>query len=189
MTTPGGADADIGRLCAGALAGDQGCWNEIVGRYTRLVWSIVRGFRLADADAADVHQTTFLKLVENLPRIEKPGSLASWMATTARNESLRVLRRQGRVEPSEDALDDAADPGAAELDAALLADERDSALWSSFRRLRHRCQELLRLLMADPPVPYDDISRMLGIPVGSIGPTRQRCLRDLRTDLAGEATG
>lgn len=186
-TTPGTpAGAEIGELCRRALGGEQVCWNEIVHRYTRLVWSIVRGFRLGDADAADVHQTTFLKLVEHLGRIEKPDSLASWLATTARNESLRILRRTGRVQFFDDDAEEEIDEAALDLDAALLADERDSSLWASFCHLRPRCQELLRLLMADPPVSYDEISDMLEIPKGSIGPTRQRCLRDLRTHLDPE---
>jgi RNA polymerase sigma factor (sigma-70 family) len=91
---------------AAALAGDQAAWQQIVDRHAGLVWSVVRGFRLDQAEACDVAQTVWLRLVENLPRVHQPAALPGWLATTARRESIRALRRSQREIPSEDHLDD-----------------------------------------------------------------------------------
>ncbi|MFN2494392.1 MAG: RNA polymerase sigma factor [Pseudonocardiaceae bacterium] len=170
-----------------AEAGDQAAWNALVDRYTKLLWSVARAHRLGDADAADVVQTTWLRLVEHFGRISDPERLAGWLATTARRECLHMLRRAGRevVAPSEDALLDVVDERSAPVDARLLAEERDVALWSCFERLSVRCQVLLRILMATPPADYVTVAATLGMPVGSIGPTRGRCLDQLRKLAAG----
>jgi RNA polymerase sigma factor (sigma-70 family) len=172
---------DLERLLAAASAGDQAAWNTIVGRYNRLLWAIARGYRLDSASAADVVQTTWLRLVENLDRIAEPARLASWLATTTRHECLQVLRRSKRESPAPVAeqLADAPDNARA-LDAGLLDDERDAALWRAFGELPERCQLLLRVLMASPPPTYAAVSAALDVPVGTIGPTRQRCLAHLR---------
>jgi RNA polymerase sigma factor (sigma-70 family) len=170
-----------------AEAGDRDAWNAIVDRYTKLLWSVARAHRLGDADAADVVQTTWLRLVEHFGRVEDPECLPGWLATTARRECLRTLRRSGRelVGDREDALQEVVDDQAAPVDARLLTEERDIALWGCFQRLSERCQRLLRILMATPPPDYRTVSVALGVPVGSIGPTRGRCLDQLRRLATG----
>ncbi len=140
------------------------------------------------ADAGDVVQTTWLKLVEHLDRIADPDRVGGWLVTTARHECLRHLRVSGRTVPTDDesALDRAVTEPQPEIDADLLLDERDRSLWRAFGRISERCQRLLRALSADPPVSYEDIGLAFEMPIGSIGPTRQRCLDRLRSELAIE---
>ncbi|MEV4147989.1 sigma-70 family RNA polymerase sigma factor [Amycolatopsis sp. NPDC049691] len=177
---------DTTTLLETAARGDQAAWDTLVDRYASLLWAIARGHRLSDADAADVVQTTWLKLVENLGRIKDPDRLPGWLATTARHECLRQLRRAGRERPSDD-RDWADEPaGHAGVDAALLLDERNATLWRALATLSEQCRQLLRVLMATPPPSYADVAAALGMPVGSIGPTRQRCLARLR-ERAGAA--
>lgn len=174
-----------------AEAGEQAAWNAIVDRYTKLLWSVARAHRLGTADAADVVQTTWLRLVEHFGRIEDPERLAGWLATTARRECLQTLRRAGRelVGDVDDIILGVVEECPVPVDARLLAEERDVALWASFEHISVRCQVLLRILMATPPPDYATVSAELDMPVGSIGPTRGRCLNQLRklvtgTDLA-----
>lgn len=175
-------------LVAAALAGDADAWNEIVDRYQRLVWSVVRSYRLDSATASDVAQTVWLKLVENLDRIRDPERVPAWLCTTARNEALRMARAGQRVIPS-DFEYDTEDVGLPEIDARLLHEEELAAVLDALRRLDVPCQQLLRLLTADPPLDYDTISEIIDRPKGSIGPTRARCLDKLRRLLGdGEFT-
>jgi RNA polymerase sigma factor (sigma-70 family) len=171
---------ELTTLLVRAADGDQDAWNVMVDRYTNLLWSIARGHRLGTDAAADVVQTTWLRLLENLGRIKEPERLAAWLATTTRHECLRVLRKGQREEPTEDTALDLPDLTAAQLDATLLLEERDAALWRALSGLGERCQQLLRVLMADPPPSYDAVSAALEMPIGSIGPTRARCLAKLR---------
>ncbi len=165
-----GADATNIELVAAAAAGDQGAWDTLVERYTALLWSM--------ADAADVVQTTWLRLVEHLDRITDPERLPGWLATTARREAQRVARRADWPRPGDD-FAVIADGGAA-LDDRLLRDERDAALWAALALLDEACQRLLRVLIADPAPSYADVAVVFGMKIGSIGPTRQRCLAKLR---------
>ncbi len=178
---PDDPDDSLTALLRRARAGEQPAWDRLVERFSALLWSVARGHRLGQADAGDVVQTTWLRLLEHLGRIEDPERLPGWLATTARHECLRVLRNAGREQRTGDDdapfdVPDAGDPP----DARLLSDERDAQLWACFARLSARCQTLLRVLMADPPPSYADVSVALGMPVGSIGPTRGRCLGHLR---------
>jgi RNA polymerase sigma factor (sigma-70 family) len=150
-----------------------------VERYTSLLWAVARSYRLSAADAADVVQTTWLRLVEHLDQVADPDRLPGWLATTTRRECLRLLRRADRETRSTAALLDVPDD-APELDAGMLSDERDAALWRAFTQLDEFCQRLLRVLTADPAPSYSEVSRALGIKIGSIGPTRARCLTKLR---------
>ncbi|HST65764.1 MAG TPA: sigma-70 family RNA polymerase sigma factor [Mycobacteriales bacterium] len=171
-----------------AGAGDQGAWDQLVERYAPLVWSVCRRHRLSDADTDDVGATVWLRLVERLGSIREPAALPGWLATTTRNECLRVLQagsRQAYV--PEERLPDTATAGPEDW---LLELERHVTLRAAFADLAERCRALLSLLFADPPVPYEEISARLGMPVGGIGPNRQRCLAALRahpsmTALAG----
>ena len=171
-------------LLARAAQGDQSAWDELVNEHTRLLWSVARSFRLDAADANDVVQTTWLRLVEHLDRIEDPTRLVGWLVTTARREAMRVLRRSGRERPVvEDTVLDRPDEGPP-VDTALLTDERDRALWQAFERLNDKCRQLLQIAVNEPKA-YDEISAALGMPIGSIGPTRRRCLTQLRALLEG----
>ena len=173
------------QLLTRASQGDQLAWNALVAGYENLIWSVARGHRLDTADAGDVVQTTWLRLLESLTRIEQPDRLAGWLVTTARRECLRVLRKAGREVP-DDSIGDPVDDRIPELDAAVLDQERDTLLWHCVGLLPERCQRLLRVLTAvDRPV-YAEVSEALGMPVGAIGPTRMRCLKKLR-DLTGQA--
>lgn len=169
-----------------AREGDQDAWNALIARYTGLVWSIARTYRLTGVDAADVVQTTWLRLIEHLDRLHNPSAVGTWLATTARHESVRVLRRRGRAVPTDDEV--RLEPRSSDVDvdgpdARLLREERDDALWTAFRQLPEACQQLLRVLFTDPVPTYEEVSAATGMPVGSIGPTRARCLRRLRTLL------
>jgi RNA polymerase sigma factor (sigma-70 family) len=184
------AVSDVGQLVRAAAGGDQAAWNRLVERFNGLVWSVARAHRLAGADASDVVQTTWLRLVENLDRLQDPERVGAWLATTARRECLRTLRLSARHVPTETEL--LPDPGTdAPLDASLLANERDRALWTAFGGLSERCQMLLRILVADPPPSYEEVGEVLDMPIGSIGPTRQRCLERLRglAETAGVTGG
>jgi RNA polymerase sigma factor (sigma-70 family) len=174
--------AALGPLLDAAASGDGTAWDTLVARFTGLLWATARAHRLSPADSADVVQTTWLRLVENLGRIEDPERLGGWLATTARRECLLVLRRSHREPPvpTDEVFDHIPDPRSS-LDSALLASERDASLWRMFDELPDRCRRLLRILVADPPLTYSDISHALDIPIGSIGPTRQRCLSQLRS--------
>lgn len=171
----------LDELVRSARAGRVEAWNAIVDRFAGLVWAIARRHRLSDADAADVSQTTWLRLVEHLDRIEDPDRIGGWLATTARRESLRVLRLADRQIPA--AQDDFVDVVAVNevaVDAALLNEERDRELWELVAGLPVRCQLLLEMLTNDALLSYVEIGDALSMPTGSIGPTRARCLEHLR---------
>ena len=175
--------SEVAELVAAAAEGDQVAWDGLVDRFNGLVWSVARAHRLSPVDAADVVQTTWLRLVEHLGRLQEPERVGAWLATTARRECLRVLRHSARQIPSEELPEEASN---APLDAGLLSEERDRALWQAFGGLSARCQELLRVLVAEPPPSYEDVSAALDMPIGSIGPTRARCLERLRGLAEGE---
>jgi RNA polymerase sigma factor (sigma-70 family) len=175
--------SEVADLVQAAAEGDQVAWDGLVERFNGLVWSVARAHRLAPVDASDVVQTTWLRLVEHLGRLQDPERVGAWLATTARRECLRVLRHSARLLPTEEVPET---PVEARLDAALLAEERDRALWQAFGGLSERCQALLRLLVTEPPPSYEEVSAALDMPIGSIGPTRQRCLERLRGLAEGE---
>ena len=168
------------QLIRAAAAGDQDAWNELVERFQGLVWATARAHRLTRADAADVAQTVWLRLVENLDRIRDPERLGAWLATTARRECLRHIRLHGRERLSDEA-DVFEAPSEGPLEVSLLTEERDTALWKAFAKLSERCQTLLRLLVSEDEPSYETIGAALGMPIGAIGPTRMRCLDKLRS--------
>ena len=166
-----------------AAGGDESAWRALVDRFNGLVWSVIQGYRLGAADAADVNQTTWLRLAENIDRIREPERVGAWLATTAGRECLRLLRQNQRQVPTDDLyLVDVPD-SAADLqpEAAALSLERDQVLYAAFCDMPPKAQVLLGLLFADSPPSYEEISMATGMPVGSIGPTRGRYLAQLRT--------
>ena len=178
-------DSPIPALFAAARDGDRAAWNALVDRYARLVLSIVWRFRIHGDDADDVVQTVWLRLVENLEGIREPRALPGWIATTTRNECLRLVRARQRVEPVDPQAHGAFATGTTMSDGAvdvdLLEDERHQSLLIAFAELPDRQRELLLLLVADPPLSYQEVSARLGIPIGSIGPTRARALARIRS--------
>src|SRR4051794_39516188 len=175
--------AEVAELVHAAAAGDRAAWDALVDRFNGLVWSVARSHRLSTVDASDVVQTTWLRLVEHLGSLQDPERVGAWLATTARRECLRTLRHSARQIPREELPEPVSE---ARLDAALLVEDRDRALWQAFGGLSERCQSLLRILVADPPPSYEEIGAALDMPIGSIGPTRQRCLERLRGLAEGE---
>ena len=169
-------------LVTRAIRGDQHAWDALVERYAPLVWSICRRYRLDRADAEDVAQTVWLRLVDQLDRLRDPDALPGWLVTTTRREcpqALDTARKTGTLglATSRRGLPD---PQAAAAEQELLAAERRAALREAFTGLPPHCQRLLALLIQDPPVSYAEISARLGISIGSIGPIRRRCLDRLR---------
>jgi len=171
--------SDVGQLLQRAAAGERQAWDQLVERYSRLVWSVARSFGLDDATANDVSQTVWLRLVEHCDRIRDPERLAGWLATTTRREALRVLRGLRRQQPSE-AVASTPDRTSPQPDELLLDEELLRTVYRAFSGLPDRCRQLLRLLCADPRLDYATISEIIDRPVGSIGPTRARCLDHLR---------
>ena len=182
-------DRHVHDLVQRAAAGDEAAWRAVVERYSALLWSVVRSHRLSDAEAADAVQATWLKLLEKIGTIKEPERLAGWLRTTARRECLESLRRGGRERPSDP---HSPEPHAAPVsdlvegdpEASALRRERVDLVRAAVRDLPAHSQELLALLVASPPVSYEEIGARLGMPVGSIGPTRARLLARLRTTLA-----
>ncbi|SDL74515.1 RNA polymerase sigma factor, sigma-70 family [Geodermatophilus siccatus] len=175
------------QLVRRAAGGDEVAWDAIVDRYSRLLWSVVRGFRLTDAQAADAVQTTWVRLLENLDAIREPERLAGWLRTTARRACLETVRRASRECPVDPHVHTALEQVAGRADdpeAHVLRQERAAMVREALGELPQRHQRLLELLVASPPLSYEEISARLGMPVGSIGPTRARLLTRLRTALA-----
>ena len=176
------ANSLIGDLVADARNGDKQAWDALVERYAPLIWSICRRHRLGPADAEDVGQSVWASLVDQLDRVRHPAALPGWIATTTRRECVRVLRAAQGPHTVSYTLDFEIlpDEQARGVEQELLAAERHAALREAFDHLPPDGQQLIALLIADPPVPYADISARLGIPVGSIGPSRSRCLDKMR---------
>jgi RNA polymerase sigma factor (sigma-70 family) len=173
---------EISRLVRSAATGDSRAWERLVVEFSGLLRAIARAHRLNDADSEDVSQATWLNLLEHLDELNDPACVGGWLATTARRECLRILRRADRQLPCGDDMPEPRST-AASPDSELLVSERDAALWCGFDRLRTSDQALLRLLVADPCPAYEEISATLDMPVGSIGPTRARAFERLRAAL------
>jgi RNA polymerase sigma factor (sigma-70 family) len=182
--------ADVGALVQSAVDGDSAAWKALVEGLSPLVWSVVRAHRLSDADAHEVYQTVWFRFAQHLGRIREPQKAGSWLASTARHESLKVIKSARRLTLTDDPrlLDRVSEDGTPEqslleAEEAAAESERIRHLWQEFEELGDRCRQLLRVLIASPPPSYQEVSAALGIAVGSIGPLRQRCLRRLRARL------
>jgi RNA polymerase sigma factor (sigma-70 family) len=186
------ADDDAGELVRAAAGGDKDAWRALVQRFSGLVWSITRAYHLSRADAADVSQTTWLRLAEHIGTIDNPDRVGAWLATAARRECLQNIRANARAVPTDDMtrLDHPGEDNPTEDEVLRAETEREQrlrakALWQAVTRLPLRCRQLLTVLMASPPPSYAEVAAALDLPVGSIGPTRARCLQRLRQELAG----
>jgi RNA polymerase sigma factor (sigma-70 family) len=179
-----GAGLDIAQLVQRAADGDGWAWRRLVDQYGRLIWAMTRDFKLAEGDASDVVQATWLRLIENIHRLECPERVGSWLAATARHECLRNLSARKKIVLATDDIPlDGVALNEPEIDERLLAEERAQTVREALSRLPRQSQRLLELLMTDPPPSYAEISDQLGLPIGSIGPTRGRCLEKLRVML------
>jgi RNA polymerase sigma factor (sigma-70 family) len=169
-------------LVACARRGDIQAWNALVERYAPLIASICRKHRLGQADAEDVGQSVWLRLVAHLDNIREPAALPGWLAVTTRRECVRVAREARGPHAVSYALDaeNMPDEQAEAAEQAVLDAERHAALREAFTHLPPAYQRLVTVLSEDPPAPYAEVSARLGIPVGSIGPTRSRCLDRMR---------
>ena len=171
-------DPSVVALVARAAGSDQDAWNQLVERYAPLVWAICTRYRLSSHDIEDVGQNVWLLLVEQLGKLREPAALPGWLATTTSRECLRVVTTAQRTATR---LDDAPEFAAdVMIDEEILLAERDAALRSAFAELQPSCRQLLGMLISDPPHSYSQISETMGIPMGSIGPRRARCLERLR---------
>jgi RNA polymerase sigma factor (sigma-70 family) len=166
-----------------AASGDAQAWDRLVDRFAGLVWSVCRAHRMSAEDAADVSQLTWLRLLENLDRIRDPARLAGWLATTCRRECLASQRRSRSSTPVEEEQLGKLLGGAAAADQPILAADQYASLWQAFLRLSEWCQQVLRALIIDAedgPPSYRLVAAKLQVPAGSLGPTRARCLGQLR---------
>jgi RNA polymerase sigma factor (sigma-70 family) len=195
-------DPSVVALVTRAAGSDETAWHELVDRYAPLVWSICVRYQLGAADIEDVGQTVWLGLVEQLAneKLREPAALPGWLATTTQRECLRVVRARGKYEVFAAVPDDSGTPAAADamvIEEEVLLAERNALLRAALAELPEADQRLLALLLRDPPLSYAEIGGILGMPPGSIGPTRQRCLRRLSrspllaglSDLAPPAAG
>ena len=176
-------NAVVTALVTRARNGDTHAWHALVERYAPLIWSICRRYRLGDADTQDVSQDIWLHLVRRLDTLRAPAALPGWLATTTRRECDRKVRATAGSHAARWYLLDAdilPDKRAATADQELLEAERHAALHKALAALAPSGRQLIAMLTADPPVPYIEIGARLGIPVGSIGPTRRRCLDKIR---------
>jgi RNA polymerase sigma factor (sigma-70 family) len=174
------SDPSVTDLVTRARIGDQQAWDALVERYAPLVWSICRRYRLSAADADDAGQAVWLHLVDQLDHIREPAALPGWLATTTGRECARILRSAQKTQPAGSVLEATLPGQTAMAEDELLKAERHAVLREALTHLPPRCQQMIALLIEDPPVPYTEISARLGIPVGSIGPYRGRCLDKLR---------
>jgi len=182
---------EVGESNAGAVLlhraadGDEAAWRELVDRHSAVVWGAARAHSATAADAEDVYQATWLRLAENLARIREPEALPGWLVTTARRESVRLAKARNRESPVgvDQAQVDVPDPGDGPESRALRS-MAASRLWQAFAQLPQRCQQLLRIVAVAPETSYAQVSESLGLPRGSIGPKRRRCLTSLRERMA-----
>ncbi len=182
--------AELTDLVRRAVEGQQAAWRAIVDEYDGLVWAVARGYRLSDAQAGDAVQATWLLLVEHLAEIREPDRLAGWLRTTARRVCLATLRKAGREQPTDSfeepqgtAWDRYTAPEESGPEAVALREDHRVLVRRALATLPERHRTLLGLLVSSPPVSYEEIGAGLGMPVGSIGPTRARILARLRAEL------
>jgi RNA polymerase sigma factor (sigma-70 family) len=190
---PGPAGPDRGARMAGLMSaaadGSEEALGQIVTELTPLLWQVARAAGLTSADAEDVLQTVWLRLLSHLDGIRSPASLTAWLVITTKREAWRV-RAAGRrhVPADQDWLAALPDLGPGSEDQVIVDDQR-RALWAAIGRLDRRCQELLRIIAFVPRPDYAAVAAKLGMRPGSVGPTRGRCLAKLRALLAGGPEG
>lgn len=186
----GTKDRPVAELVEAARRQDAGAFDELIGMYENYVWAVVRSFRLSNADAHDAVQITWLRLVENLDRLRDPERVGSWLATTASRECLRIKRRADReVGDAEEHLLQRPDDRFPAPEAHAIDELMASALWQQVGSLPSRGRQLLWSLTRNETPAYAELSKEIGMPIGSIGPTRGRYLRRLRQTMEDAGLG
>jgi RNA polymerase sigma factor (sigma-70 family) len=182
-------DPSVIALVTRAAGDDQQAWDELIERYAPLVWAICTRYRLSNHDIEDVGQSVWLLLVAQLGKLREPAALPGWLATTTKRECLRVVTATRKSQQLGSTVDDALAADERAIDEEILIAERNAALRTGFAELPPHGQHLLAMLFRDPPCSYSEISATLGIPIGSIGSQRARCLERLRHSSALTAFG
>jgi len=181
VVRPPGADEELTQLVKAAADGDHRAWDSLVARYVALLWSIAFRHGLNESDAADVVQNTRLRLFEHIDGLREPARVGSWLATTAQREALRIVAQHRRMVPSDDeAAFDGADRLQPPVDEGLLSAELADEAVAALDALPPTWRALVVALTRDPPLTYEEVVADLGVPMGSIGPTRGRSVRRLR---------
>ncbi|MET8160282.1 sigma-70 family RNA polymerase sigma factor [Sphaerisporangium sp. NPDC005289] len=167
---------------------DETAWRDLVSRFGHRMWAVARATGLDPADAGDAVQAAWLRLLESGHTIRDPERVGGWLITTTRHEAMRIGRARAGARPSGLPTDlpppSGADPpasGGGDPVAALLSDDQGRRLWAAVDTLPRPCGALVRLIVLAPDASYAQLSRRLGMPIGSIGPTRIRCLKRLRS--------
>ena len=181
--------ARIASLVSAARNGSEEALGQIVTDFSPLLWQVARAAGLSQGDAEDVLQTTWMRLLAHLDGIHTASALTAWLVTTTKREAWRVRGAGRRQLPADQdwltALPDPA-PG---YDEQVIVGEQRRALWAALGQLEPRCQELLRIVAFVPRPDYAAVAAKLGMRVGSVGPTRGRCLAKLRVLLAADPQG
>lgn len=173
-----GPETPLADVTSAVRSGSREAWNELLSRFERLVFAIAYREGLSIADAADVTQATFEELLKQLDRIRDDDRISSWLITVARRQAWRVNADRQREIPDDNVVQ------TADEDAINPISDHNTLLWTmdGLSKLDQRCRDLLMLLYFDPQRPsYAELANRLGRPVGSIGPTRARCLQRLRS--------
>jgi len=187
-TRPGRA-ARFADLMRAAREGDEDALGQIITELSPLLWQIARISGLRSGDAEDVLQTVWLRLVAHLDDIQDSAALTGWLVTTTRREAWRVRAAGRRQLPADQELFAALPDEGPGSEEQVIVDEQRRALWVAIGKLSKRCQDLLRIIAFAPRPDYAAVAAALGMPVGSIGPTRGRCLAKLRALLDGDPAG
>jgi RNA polymerase sigma factor (sigma-70 family) len=178
--------ARIASLVNDAKQGRREAVGELVSELSPLLWQVARASGLSSSDAEDVLQSVWLRLLAHLDGIRTPGSLTSWLITATRREAWRVRAADRRQKPVDQEWLTAIPDAGADSEQCLIMKDEQRELWEALDSLPGRCQKLLRIVAFVPRPDYDDIAARLGMPRGSVGPTRGRCLDKLRSALDGE---
>ncbi|MDX6360766.1 MAG: hypothetical protein QOH37_3820 [Nocardioidaceae bacterium] len=166
-------------------AGDDAALDELVTVMSPVLWHVVRACGLDKEAAEDVVQNTWLTLVKGADSVRDAQAITRWLCTAARREAWRVSKASTRTRPVEDEVLDARMPLQTSPEAQVVTNDENSLLWAALGRLPERCQKLLRIVAWEPRPDYSSVAEGLQMPVGSIGPTRRRCLDKLRVELGG----
>jgi RNA polymerase sigma factor (sigma-70 family) len=165
--------------------GDDAALDELVTLMSPVLWHVVRACGLDKEAAEDVVQNTWLALVKGADSVRDAQAITRWLCTAARREAWRVSKAATRTRPVEDEILDARMPLQTSPEAEVVTNDENSLLWAALGRLPERCQKLLRIVAWEPRPDYSSVAEGLQMPVGSIGPTRRRCLDKLRVELGG----
>jgi RNA polymerase sigma factor (sigma-70 family) len=176
-------------LLAAARGGSEDALGQITAELSPMLWHVARAAGLGADDAEDVVQTVWERLLSHLADIRVPQALVGWLVVTARHEAWRMRSDGRRQLPADQEWLTALPDHAAGTEEQIVVDEQHRALWRAVAKLSAQCQELLRIVAFVPRPDYQSVSAALGMPVGSIGPTRGRCLAKIRVLLADERDG